>query len=303
MQEKHKRTIAYQLAALLPIAAGAGWGSVGLFIRMLDEAGMDNVTIVFSRNLAGFIMAAIFLLFFKREAFIVKKRDIPIMVMQAVVGSILMMLFYNIAVVELSLSLAAVILSTAPVFVLLVSAVIFKERITLKKVLCMLGAFLGIAMLSGLFETTGMKWSLLGLGMGILAMMASGAWMLMCKSISNRGYSSLTVCVYSFLFTAIILAPFADWSMLSGFVVSQPAVAFTGVVLQALLASLLPTVVYMVGLSYLDAGKTAILEGGAEPTSALLIGLFVFSEVPSFIGFAGVVLTIVALAVLAGDSN
>ena len=299
MQERDKGTLKYRMATLLPIAAGTGWGIVGLFIRILTDEGFDNITIIFSRNLSGLLLTVLYLLLFSREEFKMKKRDVPLMLMQTVVGSVLMMIVYNIAVVELSLSLAAVLLSTAPVFVLLISAVMFNERITLRKVLCMIGAFLGIAMLSGLFETAGMKWSMFGLIMGILSMVTNAIWILMSKVIANRGYSSFTVCFYSFLFTCIMLAPFADWNMLIGYCTSKPLEAFFVLIIQALITCLLPTAAYIVGMRYLDAGRVAILEGGAEPTSALLLGIIIYSEIPSVIGFAGMAITIIALGILA----
>ena len=96
-----------------------------------------------------------------------------------------------------------------------------------------------------------------------------------------------------------MLAPFADWGLLTGYVIQKPLDAFFVFIIQALITSLLPTAAYIVGLRYLDAGRTAILEGGAEPTAALILGIIIYSEIPSVIGFAGVAITIIALGVLA----
>ena len=96
-----------------------------------------------------------------------------------------------------------------------------------------------------------------------------------------------------------MLAPFIDWDVFLGYIADTPAQASIVLLTQCIVTSILPQVAYIVGLRYVEAGTTAILEGGAEPTAALLAGVIVYSEVPSLIGFAGVVVTVVALAVLA----
>lgn len=293
----------HKLAWSLPILAGVGWGIVGVFIRILTEEGLDNITIIVVRNLVGMLLAGIWLVGFRREELRIDPRDIPIIVLSTVAGSVLLMLAYNIAVVELSLSLAAVLLSTAPVFVLLVSAVLFKERITLRKVLCMIGALAGCVMLSGVLETAGLSWSGIGLLMGVLSMVFNGTWILLSKVVADKGYSSFTICFYSFLFAVIMLGAFADWGAVGNYIAAKPLEACAALLGQSLCTSLLPSIAYIVGLRYLDAGKTAILEGGAEPAGALLMGIVLYSEIPTPLGTAGMILTVIALGVLAGESK
>ena len=173
-----------KMAWIMPIVAGIGWGIVGVFIRILTDEGLDNVTIVTVRAATGIVLTLIYLALFDRGGFRIRLKDLHLFLANTVAGVVLLMMAYNIAVVELSLSLAAVLLSTAPAFVLLISAVLFKEKITRRKVLCMLGALLGCVLLTEILETGELKWSRLGLFMGVSAMVLNGVWILISKVIA-----------------------------------------------------------------------------------------------------------------------
>lgn len=298
-----KDTLAYRLAWILPIAAGVGWGIVGVFIRILTDEGLDNVTIVAVRSVTGLILVMLYLALFGRDQLRISLRDVPLLFVMTLAGAVILMLTYNIAVVELSLSLAAVLMSTAPAFVLLVSAVLFREKITLRKVMCMLGALAGCILLSEVLEPGGMRWSRIGILMGILSMVMNGVWILLSKVIADKGYGSFTVCLYTFLFTAVMLAPFADWGAVAGYIAAKPAQSMAVLIGQSLCTSILPTAGYIIALRYLDAGKTAILEGGAEPAGALLMGIALYGEIPSMAGMAGFLLVVIALGFLSADKQ
>lgn len=306
---QHKNSIE-RFAVLLPILAGICWGIVGVFVRGLDSSGLDNLTIVFTRTSIGCILSFIFLLVTDRASIRAKASDIPYFLAATAFGSFGFMVVYNIAVIELSLSLATVMLSTAPVFVLIISAIIFKEKITLKKIICMVLAFIGCAMLSGILDPGAtIHYSKIGLLMGILTAICNGLYILTSKKVMTKGYGPFVVCFYSFLFASIVLAPFIDWHDLMIFMVTGPANApvkgtagaIIYLLIQSIVTSLLPSVAYMYGMKYVDAGKVAILEGGAEPAASLLTGLLIYSELPTPLGFAGMIVAIVAIIVLSRE--
>ena len=49
-------------------------------------------------------------------------------------------------------------------------------------------------------------------------------------------------------------------------------------------------------LAHVDAGKVAILGAGGEPSAAMIFGILIYSEIPSLLSVAGLVITIAALA-------
>ena len=156
-----------ELYLLLPVLAGVCWGSGGLFVRPLADAGLDLTTIIFSKSALGIPVTIIAILLTGREAFKVKAADLPAVVGAGIFGILLLSYAYNAAVLMLSLSLASILLCTAPIFVLILGRIIFGERITKTKIICMIVAFSGCGMMCGLLETGGISWSMVGIIIGI----------------------------------------------------------------------------------------------------------------------------------------
>ena len=65
-----------------------------------------------------------------------------------------------------------------------------------------------------------------------------------------------------------------------------------------MVASLLPNLLYAVAFLYVDSSVASILASGAEPTSALLFGLFVYREIPTVFGIIGMIIVVVSMIVL-----
>ena len=175
-----------RLAVLLPILAGAGWGLVGMFVRILDRAGLDNTTIVFSRSVFCTIIMFIFLVITDPKKFRLAPRDFISVIGLTLAGNIFLMLTYNYAVMTVSLSLAAVLLCLAPIFVLIISAALFGEKITKKKVICAIVAFIGCAMLSGLFDSGSIGWNFTGILAGLASALFNGIFIILSKVWQTR---------------------------------------------------------------------------------------------------------------------
>lgn len=350
MTGKLSRTPFYHL---LPLLAGTCWGLAGVFVRELTKAGLDNPTIVFTRTAAGTILTLVWILCadvrmgrrrmrepsghsrgtpsqrraealsFQRDRSLLYMRpaDIPIVLASAAAGSLLLMPCYNIAVNELSLALASILLATAPIFVLLIGALLFYEKITKKKLLCMFFVLLGCVMLSGLFDggLTGtassaggasgasaggaFSWSPFGFLMGILSAVFNAAFILLSKVIATKGYNSFTITFWSYLFATIVLAFFCDWTALTAYVAAAPAGHLLFLFIQSVCTSLIPSITYIVAMRHVEAGRVAILESGSEPTAAFLAGILLYAEIPAPAGLIGMILTVIALMVLTGDRS
>ena len=117
-----------KLINIFPVLAGICWGSAGIFVRGLQAAGLSNLTIIFGRLTMTVIMVGVYMLIKDRKLFYLRKKDIPVVAFTGIIGFSLMNIFYNYSIQYLSLSLAAVLLCTAPVYVIIFGAVVFKEK-------------------------------------------------------------------------------------------------------------------------------------------------------------------------------
>ena len=293
-----------KIAVLFPIISGGLWGSAGIFIRKLSDFGLNSYTIISSRVLIALIILIIGILILDKSLLKIKLKDAWVFMASGILGMLGLNFCYNESVNHLSLSLAAVLLSLSPIFVIFIAAILFKEKITLRKISCMLLAILGCILASGLLENnTGMKLSAIGILIGLLSAFFYALYSVVSKIAMGKGYEALTITFYSLLTLEIILLPFTDWNILKDFIISAPVNNSIFMLLHSVFTSVLPYVLYTVSLSYIEAGKTSILAAGGEPISAMLLGMLFFSEVPTILSLIGLILTIVALSLLCMPSK
>ena len=286
-------------AFFLPLVAGICWGCCGVFVRVLDEAGFDNITITFSRVIIVVALLGMALLIYDRDLFRVELRHLPLIALIGISGQFLFNICYNTAILKLSLSLATILLCTAPVFVIIFGAILFKEKITPVRVICMLAVLAGCVLLSGVVESGGLMWSILGLAAGVgTSILNAIATMSTNEASDVRGIHPLTVQFYAALFALIPMLPFADYSVVGSFIAESPLSRIPYLIVYALIAALLPNLLFNIAFKFMDSSIVSILASGAEPTSALIFGLIVYQEIPTIAGLAGTFLVIAAIIVL-----
>ena len=279
-----------KFAMLLPLIAGSCWGAGGIFVRTLKTAGFGNLSIMCSRSLVSFCILLIVLLLYDRSLLRIHLRDLPVFLSAAINGYLLMNICYNTSVGMLTLTLASVLLCLCPIFVLLLSAVFFHEKITPVKVSCMLAAVVGCALISGVFDThTAFVWSTVGILTGLGSAFFNAIYTINSKQL--------------FAITTLILSPFADWNAIGTFVSAAPCKGAAFYLAQALVTSILPNFFYAASIKYIDSGNAAILSCGAEPTAAMLLGILLYNEIPAPSGLLGLAVTISALIILTKASK
>ena len=288
----------FSLYLLLPLLAGICWGTTGSFVRVLSGYALSNATILFSRCMPGTCILFVIILLYDRTLLKFRLKDIWIFLCCSLIGMLGLNLCYNFAIVRLSLSFAAVLLSMSPVFVLLLAAVFFHEKITKRKVLCILLALLGCILVSGLLDSIGSaSLSAAGIFVGVCSAFFYAIYSIFLKMAANRGYHSLTITFYCMLFLMLALIPLASFSEFGSYLQASPANAFF-LLLPALLNAVLPYIFFNIGMAKAQAGIASTLAAGGEPATATVLGVFIFSEGPTILTITGLIITILAMALL-----
>ena len=137
---------------ILPILAGIMFGSSGIFVRTLTQNGIDQPTLLFLRFSIAIVPILIAILLTDRELFKIELKDIPLFLACSlcILG---LNLCYNQSMNTVPLSLAAVLLSIAPIYVLVIAYFLFGEKITSKKLVCMILAIFGCILMTGVLES------------------------------------------------------------------------------------------------------------------------------------------------------
>ncbi|MDR0875137.1 MAG: DMT family transporter [Clostridiales Family XIII bacterium] len=287
---------ASRIAPIAVILAGCMWGSVGIFVRYLSNLGYSPLTIVFARMSISFVITFAGLLIFNRSLLRIRLKDLWCFVGSGLTSSIALNLFYSMSTVMNSLALAAILLATAPIFVILISAPLFKEKITPLKLQALVIAFFGCVLTSGIIGS-GSVFSPLGILVGTCAGIGCAMNTLFIRSALNRGYESLTVNVYTFLIGSLSCLPFTNFVVIANSFVEVGRLICLILLLHCLFTSLLPYVFFAFGMKYMDTGKTAIL-ASSEPIAAAIFGIFLYKEIPGVFSVIGIAIALFALVLL-----
>lgn len=284
--------------ALLPLIAGVLWGTAGIFVRTLTEHGMSAMTIIEARVCIATVFLGIIIFIKDRSMLRMKLKDVPLVMGAAFIGTFGLNVCYNISINQLTLSLSAVLLGLNPVFVVLMAAPLFKERITLRKGLCTFAALAGCVLVSGLLETgTAIRWTPFGIFIGVLSGFFYALYSIFSRLAMDRGYHALTITFFCFLFISITLLPVTNWGQIGGMVAEAPLKNSLFLFAHSLCMTILPYLFYNIGLAYMEAGMVSVL-ASAEPAAAMVFGALVYSEMPSFLSLLGLVIVLAALGVL-----
>lgn len=262
---------------------------------------MDGYTILSTRMMVATLFLLIAIGLTNKTFLYIRRRDLWLFVGTGLLGILGLNYFYNEAVGGITLSLAAILLSMAPVFVMVLSAFIFKERITTKKVNCLVLTIVGCTLASGVFEAasgSGLQVSVRGVVMGVLSGFFCALYGIFSKLAAQRGYSTYTILFYSLLLCTVVLLPLTDWDMAASFIKSAPIKNTSFAIMHSACTSILPYLLYSLALLRMENGKVSILAGGGEPIAAVLFGLLFFMEVPTVLNLLGLVITIIALSLL-----
>ncbi len=284
-----------KIGILLIILAACFWGSMGIFVRKLGEYGFSSIQIVSIRITIAALVFCIILLIKDRTGFRISPRDIPLFLGLGLGSILFFTVCYFSAIAIMSLSTAAILLYTSPIWIMLMSMLFFHEKMNSRKLVALVLAFTGCVLVSGIsgdgMTVTGI---LLGLGAGF----GYGLYSIL-GTIALRRYSPYTVTTYTFVVAAIgswIICQPAD--LISKFkAAGSPSGLLLFCILTAILTAVIPFLFYTLGLRTVEAGRAGIL-ATIEPLVATVIGMICFSEPVTILSGAGIVLILTAVVIL-----
>ena len=287
---------------ILPLLAGMMFGSGGVFVRTLMANGIDSTTLLFLRFSIAILPILIAILVTDRNLFKIYLKDIPLFLVCAmcIVG---LNLCYNESMGRIPLSLAAVLLSLAPIYVLVIAYFAFREKITNKKLICMALAIFGCILMTGVLETDLSNLPVYGIIAGIGAGLFWAVYLMASKKSIENGKHTFTILIYSIVFISIGLIPFTNFGQITHFISLNPVLVIVFLIMHSTLSFALPYIFSTLSLNYIDSGISSIMLSGTEPFAALIFGLIFYSEVPTFMMSCGFILTIIAMMVLSKTEN
>ena len=318
MDNKEANTIkgtdkGFAVSAAMVIASAVLWGLYGTFVTILTSMGLARNALVFLRMLGTSLPVGLLICATDRNAFRVRKEDIPLFICNGLFSLLFFTFCYTAAIKVTKIATAAALLYTAPAIVMVLSAILFHEKMNARKIFCCLLAVAGCAFASGLggelfaggilsgsagsagsaasaaasnsslITPTGL---LLGLGAGL----GYALYSIFSRIILNRGYSVYTNVFYSF---GVAMLGFLVLSVMDGSIgqvfdsPSRTALAL----LCGLLTGSMAYVLYTAGMKGMETSRAAQLTT-IEPVTAALLGSLLFHQPLSFWEIVGIVMVV-----------
>ena len=271
---------------------GAGlWGIESLFVKPLSHIGLSTMQLAFLDAATAAIVTIIFVLIKDRSAFRIRLSDLGLLAVTALSVEIAFKFFYYTTIIHSQASVAVMLCFTSPIFVMIFSRFLFKEKMTARKYICLFMTVIGCACVAG-FIGHAAPISLFAFCTGIATGISYAVYTILMRLMTQR-CSVLTVCVYTLIFGMLFWLPFSH----PGEIVTAlethrsmiPLALSFGIVCNAI-----PCGIYAVGVSRVSANKAAIL-AASEPIVGAIVGMTVFHESHEPLKLFGIVLVLTAI--------
>ena len=276
-----------RLTGILLIAiSAASFGTLAIFGRYAYTDGMDTFTVLFLRfTISASIMTIILLL--RKEPF-PRGRILLQLIGMGALGYVGQSFMYLTAINYASAGLVALLLYLYPFFVMILSAIVFREHITRLKVIALILALVGTALT---VDPNGGQ--LIGALMAVTAAAIYSVYIIVgtnvMKHVSSVQSSMIIFASAGFVFGILtaIKGPHLPTSNAGWF-------AMSGIVL---IATIIPVVTFLAGLEMIGPTNAAMLST-LEPVVTVLLAAWLFQEKLNTISLLGGGLILVAVLLL-----
>lgn len=275
--------------AVFVIIAGICWGVISIFINRLNARDFDSLQIGCIRACFSVVMMSVFFLIKDRSLFKISLKDIWMFIGTGIISLTLFSYCYFHTIVGSGAAIAVVLLYTSPVFVMLMSALIFKEQITSIKIVGLILTISGCIFVAGLVGSANKISAgafLIGLGAGFFYALYS-----IFANFATGKYSSLTITFYTLLFSGISMLFICKPGNMIKKILPSDIIWFVGI---SLICTVIPYITYTYGLSKMDPGRAAVLVT-VEPLVGCIFGLLVWKEEANIFKLLGMVLILAAI--------
>lgn len=282
------------ISPILVFLAAVFWGISGFFVRELGGLGFSTFEIVFLRMLIACVFITTLFAIIKKDAFKIKLKDLWCFFGTGAVGSLGCSLCYFTTMKNASLSTACILMYTSPIFVVGLSFLLFKEKLTFVKLGGLVLTFIGCILCS--YEKGGFVLSVPTFIVGVGAGLCYGSYSIFSRYAINKGYSTDTILIYTFIFALLGSCVFVPYDLLMSNI-PNIAGALPYLLGLGLLATAVPYTLYTAGLKNMENGKAAII-ACMEIVASIIVGIIAYQEIPTLIKIVGIIIVFASVFLL-----
>lgn len=264
------------------------WGTVGIFVKYIP---LNSGLVAFDRSIVGMLFLILVKLCTKSGFdFSAIRKSLPLLCVNGVLlGFNWIFLFesYNFT----SVAVSTICYNIGPIFVMLFSPIVFKEKLSVLKIMCILSALFGIVCVSGVFEESSVTVKdIIGIALGMSAALLYAVTVMINKKVDK--VDAVDKAITQFAASAVVMFVY------SLFVTDRGELSFsvTTVVLLLLVGVLHTGVAYTVYFKTLPfvTSQNVALFAYIDPVVAVVLSALVLKEEISVFVFFGAVVIILS---------
>lgn len=275
----------YALVALAAVL----WALLGVFSKRLLDAGVGATEIAFYRAALGGLLFVVHAAM-TRQLRLQRRSDLWAFAAFALVGVTLFFTALNLAIEAGGVSLAFILLYTAPAFVAVLAAIFLGERLRPVNVMLIAAAILGVVLVAR-SGGGGIEVGAAAIVWGLVAGLSYSSYYLFGKWVLRR-YRPAAIYAIVLPVGALGLLPFVPFDAVR---LATPSM-WLDIALMAGLSTYLAYLVYYLGLRRVQASR-AVLVATIEPVVAAVLAAALFGERLGVWGIVGA-LVVLGAAVL-----
>lgn len=277
---------------LFAILSAVSYGTNPIFALPLYHDGMDVSTVLLMRYAIGTLCMFLMIAFHNRKSLVIGLKDVgglSIMGVLMVLSSITLFASYD----YLSAGIASTLLFFYPVMVSLIMAGLYHEHLGLRKIICLIVAFIGVATLSKGDDGTGISW------WGFtLVMLSSFSYSLYLVYINRGPMKHLSSSVVTFYVMVVGFVFLIINSTISGEIhLPQHAWSWLNIIGLGFFPTLLSLWCTSQAIALIGSTQTAIF-GAMEPLTAVVLGILILGERLTLMPAIGMVLIFSSVTLL-----
>lgn len=255
------------------------FGTIGIFVNYI---GLTSGIIAAFRGVAGAVVILVVMLLTGRKVnFNAVKKKLPVLLASgAAIGFNWILLFESYRFT--GIPVATVCYYTAPIIVVIASKFVFKEKLKPKQLICVLVALIGVALVSGVFQSDSSK--ITGVLCGLGAAFFYASVMIMNKFMGEvESYERTVIQLAS---AGVVVLPYALLTMGDISINHKSAILL---LIVGIVHTGFAYLLYFGAMKKLKSQTIAILSY-IDPASAIILSSIVFVQLPTIYEFMGVVL-------------
>lgn len=256
------------------------FGTIAIFVRNIP---LSTGEIALFRAMIASVAIIIYKLAIRSKiSFAEIKKDLPILfVSGAAMGFNWILLFQ--AYKYTTVSIATLSYYFAPVIVMVLCPILFREKMTVKQVVCFVMATIGLVMIIGVSGTGKYNNNLIGIGFGLSAAILYATVVILNKFLKN--VTGIDRTLIQFLAAIVILTPYV-FSTTGIHIGSIGQVGIVNLLILGLVHTGISYCLYFSSLKNLKGQQAAILSY-IDPLVAIIVSVTILGETIKFVQITG----------------